>query len=154
MSFFTMKYYLGGDTIVLEDDFGNLKCELAAPEIFEPGQSEDELQGLFDPSELPKGHKEELAILQELEADKFADELQIYAFPGEYLIVGHRAQRHLFIRVNWETYLILSMQDLQHWAAFPGDTTIDHPICATFLEQNWGTDDEGLYYYDEGDERQ
>lgn len=154
MSFFTMKYYLGGDTIVLEDDFGNLKCELASPEIFEPGQSEDSLNGLFDPSELPKGHKDELARLQALEADKLAKDLQIYAFPGEYLIVGHRAQRHLFIKVTWETYLTLSMPDLQQWAAFPDDVTIDHPICATFLEQNWSTGEEGLYYYDEGDEWQ
>ncbi len=118
MSFFTMKYYLGGDTIVLADDFGNLKCELASPEIFEPGQSEDSLNGLFDPSELPKGHKDELAKLKEMETGKLAEDLQIYAISGDEVVVGHRAQRRLFIRMNWETYVNLTPQDLQQWVAF------------------------------------
>ncbi len=152
MNFFTMKYYLGGDTIALADDFETVKCELAAPEIFEPGQSEEGLQGLFDPSELPEEHQIELNRLQEMESDKLGEDLQLYALTEDGVIVGHRNQRRLFIKMNWETYSNLTIQDLQQWAAFPGDVTIDHPICAALPEENWGTDAQGLLYSDEGDE--
>lgn len=147
-----MKYYLGGDTIVLEDTAGNLKCELAAPELFEPGQSEDELQGLFDPAELPEGHKTELARLQGMEADKKMEDLQIYAFTDGRVTVGHRNQRHLFIRMDWETYSILTPQDLEQWAGFPGGGTIEHPICADYPDENWSAGIDRLFYFDEGDE--